>query len=268
MIVVPDRRRASSRIGCARSCRPATGCRSRPPCANAGRLADETGHRRRAASGDCAVGVARRWRWRVLAACSDRTFGQPRAGVRAGRAHARRCGGCSSSPDAPSAASCSGLILYVIIRFRRRSDEIPSQKSSNVGWEAVYTITPIVLVAVLFGTVGLDTVQDRQEGRRSRPHRQRDRLPVGMAVRVPGAGCDGHRIRVGGRAADAGAARGSDGAPRAAHRRCHPLVLGAGVPDQARPDPRRRQQHRRHAEPRSARSTGTAPSSACSITGG
>jgi cytochrome c oxidase subunit 2 len=44
-----------------------------------------------------------------------------------------------------------GLIVFVSIRFRRRSDEMPSQKSSNVRWEAIYTITPIVIVAVLFG---------------------------------------------------------------------------------------------------------------------
>jgi cytochrome c oxidase subunit 2 len=56
-----------------------------------------------------------------------------------------------------------GLIVFVVIRFRRRSDEIPTQKSSNVAWEAVYTITPIVIVAVLFGvSVSTQAKTDQQ----------------------------------------------------------------------------------------------------------
>jgi len=43
-----------------------------------------------------------------------------------------------------------GLIFYVIIRFRRRDDEIPTQKSANIPLEVVYTVVPIVIVAVLF----------------------------------------------------------------------------------------------------------------------
>jgi len=44
-----------------------------------------------------------------------------------------------------------GLILYAAIRFRRRNDEIPSQKGSNIPMEVLYTVTPIVVVAGLFG---------------------------------------------------------------------------------------------------------------------
>lgn len=52
-----------------------------------------------------------------------------------------------------------GLIFYVIIRFRRRDDEIPSQKSANIPLEIGYTLVPFVIVAVLFYfTV---TTQDR-----------------------------------------------------------------------------------------------------------
>lgn len=48
-----------------------------------------------------------------------------------------------------------GLILYAIIRFRRGrdgdGDEIPTQKQYNIPVEVVYTVTPILAVAVLFG---------------------------------------------------------------------------------------------------------------------
>jgi cytochrome c oxidase subunit II len=44
-----------------------------------------------------------------------------------------------------------GLLIYVILRYRRRSDEIPSQKPYNIPVEVVYTVAPILTVAVLFG---------------------------------------------------------------------------------------------------------------------
>jgi cytochrome c oxidase subunit 2 len=43
-----------------------------------------------------------------------------------------------------------GMIAFVLIRFRRRGDEIPSQKDAHIPLEIVYTLTPIVVVAVLF----------------------------------------------------------------------------------------------------------------------
>jgi cytochrome c oxidase subunit 2 len=43
-----------------------------------------------------------------------------------------------------------GLILFAAIRYRRRSEEIPSQKADKLWLEAVYTITPVLIVAVLF----------------------------------------------------------------------------------------------------------------------
>ena len=49
------------------------------------------------------------------------------------------------------AAIVLGLIFYAAIRFRRRTDDIPSQKASNIPMEVLYTVTPIVIVAVLFG---------------------------------------------------------------------------------------------------------------------
>jgi cytochrome c oxidase subunit 2 len=43
------------------------------------------------------------------------------------------------------------LVVISVIRFRRRSDDIPSQKQYNIPWELGYTIVPLVIVAVLFG---------------------------------------------------------------------------------------------------------------------
>ena len=43
-----------------------------------------------------------------------------------------------------------GLIFYVIIRFRKRDDEIPSQHAANIPLEIGYTLVPILIVAGLF----------------------------------------------------------------------------------------------------------------------
>lgn len=44
-----------------------------------------------------------------------------------------------------------GLITYTLIRYRRRSDAVPTQKHENIPIEILYTVTPIVVVAMLFG---------------------------------------------------------------------------------------------------------------------
>src|SRR4051794_4466815 len=50
------------------------------------------------------------------------------------------------------AAIVYGLIAFVPIRYRRRQDDgLPSQRHSNIPLEILYTATPIVVVAVLFG---------------------------------------------------------------------------------------------------------------------
>ncbi len=43
------------------------------------------------------------------------------------------------------------LILYAAIRFRRRNDDVPNQNAYNIPIEVLYTVTPIVIVAILFG---------------------------------------------------------------------------------------------------------------------
>lgn len=42
------------------------------------------------------------------------------------------------------------LIFWAVIRYRRRSDRVPKQTRYNVPWEIVYTLTPIVLVSIIF----------------------------------------------------------------------------------------------------------------------
>ena len=44
-----------------------------------------------------------------------------------------------------------GLLIFVVLRYRRRSDEIPDQKQYNIPVEVVYTAVPVLAVAVLFG---------------------------------------------------------------------------------------------------------------------
>lgn len=44
-----------------------------------------------------------------------------------------------------------GLIIYSIIRYRRRDEEMPSQKPYNIPVEILYTTAPVLIVAVLFG---------------------------------------------------------------------------------------------------------------------
>ena len=53
------------------------------------------------------------------------------------------------------AALVWGLLIFVVLRYRRRRgddpDEVPSQRAYNVPLEILYTAVPVVIVAVLFG---------------------------------------------------------------------------------------------------------------------
>lgn len=42
------------------------------------------------------------------------------------------------------------LLIYAVFRFRRRSEKIPAQTHSNIKWELIYTIVPILIVIGLF----------------------------------------------------------------------------------------------------------------------
>jgi cytochrome c oxidase subunit 2 len=43
-----------------------------------------------------------------------------------------------------------GLIIYSVIRHRKRSDELPKQTAYNLPLEILYTIVPFIIIAVLF----------------------------------------------------------------------------------------------------------------------
>ena len=49
------------------------------------------------------------------------------------------------------AALVWGLVVWSVLRYRRRNDDLPSQTPENIPIEIAYTITPLVIVAVLFG---------------------------------------------------------------------------------------------------------------------
>jgi len=44
-----------------------------------------------------------------------------------------------------------GLIVFTLVRFRRRNDDVPRQNPYNVPIEVLYTVVPVLIVAVLFG---------------------------------------------------------------------------------------------------------------------
>jgi cytochrome c oxidase subunit II len=43
-----------------------------------------------------------------------------------------------------------GLIVFAVLRYRRRNDELPSQAQYFVKLEILYTVVPVIIVAVLF----------------------------------------------------------------------------------------------------------------------
>ena len=86
------------------------------------------------------------------------------------------------------------LILWTVFRYRRRSDEMPRQFHENVPIEILYTVIPILIVAVLFfftvltennvdatQPVNATVTSTGNAGGRHHGHR----LPVGLAVRLP-----------------------------------------------------------------------------------
>jgi len=60
-----------------------------------------------------------------------------------------------------------GLIIWAVIRYRKRSDELPRQTAYNLPLEIVYTIIPfVIIVGLFFFTV---RVQDRVMYRSAKP---------------------------------------------------------------------------------------------------
>lgn len=44
-----------------------------------------------------------------------------------------------------------GLIIWSVVRYRRRNDNLPPQVAEHIPIEVVYTVVPILMVVVLFG---------------------------------------------------------------------------------------------------------------------
>jgi cytochrome c oxidase subunit 2 len=86
----------------------------------------------------------------LLAGCELPSFGAPDAASREGSDVLTLWKGFFVAATVVGAIVL-GLIAYVAIRFRRRNDEIPSQKAEHIPLEIFYTVTPIVIVAILFG---------------------------------------------------------------------------------------------------------------------
>ncbi|MBW3556300.1 MAG: cytochrome c oxidase subunit II [Actinobacteria bacterium] len=85
----------------------------------------------------------------MAAGCSSTRFSAPDPVTRQGKEILRLWQGSMI------AALCVGalvwfLIVYSIIRFRRRNDELPGQSGYNIPIEALYTLAPLVVVAGLF----------------------------------------------------------------------------------------------------------------------
>ena len=144
-----------------------------------------------------------------------------------------------------------GLIGWALIRYRRRSDDVPDQKAHNIPLEVVYTAVPVLIVAVLF----VFTMRTQSEVSDLTEDPDVTVEVVGFQWQwqfryEDGAGGEGPVVT--------GA---SVGAPpelvlpvdqttrlKLVDEGRHPLVLRARLPVEARPDPGRRQRARRHAE--------------------
>ena len=77
------------------------------------------------------------------------------------------------------------MICGAVIRYRRRSDEMPRQFQYHGAVEVFYTIVPIVIVLVIFGFTVV--TENNIDALATSPTvaREGDRLPMGVGVPVP-----------------------------------------------------------------------------------
>ena len=105
-------------------------------------------------------GRGRRWRRRgallaigaplVLAGCNAYpSYGASRGATKQGQETFKLYSGMMTTGIIVGGA-VGLLILWTIIRYRRRSDEMPRQFHENVPIEILYTVVPVIIVAVLF----------------------------------------------------------------------------------------------------------------------
>jgi cytochrome c oxidase subunit 2 len=87
----------------------------------------------------------------ALAACGDATrFGMPEPASDEGEDILGLWRGSFLAALAVGALVW-GLIVWAGFRYRRRNDDLPSQTPENIPIEILYTVVPLVIVAVLFG---------------------------------------------------------------------------------------------------------------------
>jgi cytochrome c oxidase subunit II len=84
----------------------------------------------------------------ALAGC-DASFGSPRGATGQGRDIFGLWQG-TFVVALVIAALVWGLILFAIVRYRRRNDDLPTQTQYIIKLEILYTAVPVVIVAVLF----------------------------------------------------------------------------------------------------------------------
>ena len=78
-----------------------------------------------------------------------------------------------------------GGILWAVVVYRKRGDQIPHQVRYNLPIEILYTVVPFIMVGVLFYFTARDENKiDSIVGAPGR-RRERDRLPVELGVPVP-----------------------------------------------------------------------------------
>ena len=86
------------------------------------------------------------------------------------------------------------LILYTVLRYRRRSDDMPKQFHESIPIEILYTGIPVLIVAVLFfftvlteNNVDATVPINATVTTTGAPvlARQGHRVPVGLALRLP-----------------------------------------------------------------------------------
>lgn len=85
----------------------------------------------------------------VLAGCEGPSFGIPEAASAEGE-QIRDLYRWFAALAAGVGVFVTVLLVYVVVRFRRRSDDIPAQKAYNIPIEVVYTVIPLLIVSVLF----------------------------------------------------------------------------------------------------------------------
>lgn len=85
----------------------------------------------------------------VLTGCNLPTFGAFRGATTQGQSTFKLWVGFSIA-GLTVGVIVWGLIFWAVFRYRKKSDELPKQTRYNVPWEIAYTVTPVIIVAILF----------------------------------------------------------------------------------------------------------------------